>query len=108
MPHDTAPARPLLTGVLLVGSVACFVTMVFLFRHGIQTNLFPSYIAGGPPVEVRRYSAPWIAGSIGVFGLGGLLLIAALGTISRPPDLRTQADTSAPSATSWSAGAVHG
>ncbi|WP_111766618.1 hypothetical protein [Nakamurella deserti] len=56
--------------LLVVLGVICLAVTVPLFRHGIAAHAFPSYVQGDPSYEVRRYSAPWIAGAVALGGLG--------------------------------------
>ncbi len=60
--------------VMIGGGVLLLLAAVLSYRHGIASNLFPAYLAGGDPTPIRRYSAPWIAGAAGLTILAGFLL----------------------------------
>lgn len=101
-PVTTAPRRARwLPAVLIVVGVGCLIAAVPLFRHGVVTHAFPSYVQNDPSYEVARWSAPWIAGSLALGGVGVLsLLIAGGRLLSRPPRVpvvHRPADVSQPS-----------
>ena len=77
------PARrkPVSRIVLLVVAALCLAAVVPIYRNGIEASPFPSYVAGNPMYQVERYSAPWIAGAIGLAGLAVLLLLVAAGPL---------------------------
>lgn len=67
--------------ILLVVGVACLIAVVPLYRHGVDDHAFPSYVEGGSPYEVRRYTAPWIAGALALGGLGIIMCILAIARV---------------------------
>ncbi len=67
----TPRRRPRLPPLLVVLGVLCLIVAVPVFRHGIGAHAFPSY-------EVRRYSAPWIAGGLALGGLGLVAVAVAV------------------------------
>jgi hypothetical protein len=89
--------------LLLVLGAVCLAVMVPLFRHGIASHAFPSYVQGDPSYEVRRYSAPWIAGAVALGGLGLICWSVAGGLLVRarrspaPVTLSTPAFADGPS-----------
>ena len=87
-PAATVPParrRPWLPPLLVLLGVVCLVAAVPLFRHGVGAHAFPSYVQGDPSYEVRRYSAPWIAGGVALGGLGliGCTVAAQLSVAAR-------------------------
>ena len=66
---------------MLVIAVGCAVAAAPVYRHGIAPNPFPSYLPGDASYQVSRYSAPWIAGGIGLAGLAVILLIVSIGRL---------------------------
>lgn len=75
---------------LTVLGAACLIAMVPLFRHGVVDHAFPSYVRGDPAYEVRRYSAPWIAGAVALGGVGIVCWAVAAGLLR--PGRRTAVD----------------
>jgi Na+/proline symporter len=78
--------------VMLAVALACAIATVPVYRHGIAPSPFPSYVPGDAAYQVQRYSAPWIAGAIGLAGLAVILLTVSLGPLlftrrSVPPSL---------------------
>jgi hypothetical protein len=64
-----------------VATLVLLVLTVLLFRNGIRADTFPAYQPGTTHTIIKRYSAPWIAGS------AGTALLAALCFTSFSADL---------------------
>ena len=64
--------------ILGVATVPLLVAAVLLFRHGIQVNHFPAFVAGARQTDITRYSGPWIAASFGAALLAALAFTAAV------------------------------
>ena len=85
VPVPPVRRRRWLPPLLIVVGLVCLVVAVPVFRHAIGAHAFPSYVQGDPSYEVRRYSAPWIAGGVALGGLGliGWTVAAQLLTAAR-------------------------
>ncbi len=99
LPAVAAPTSAAATGsaqrwpvvVLLVLGAICMVAVVPLFRNGVVTHAFPSYIRDDPAYTVQRWSAPWVGGALAVGGLGVTCWAIAGGLLARarrPPATR--------------------
>ncbi len=56
-----------------LAAVLLLVAAVLLFRHGVRTDHFPSFVSG-VTTSITRYSGPWIGAAAGLALLAGVAL----------------------------------